>query len=196
MFYDRFTRFLHVFIAFGITAQLAVSLGMTHPKPDRPGDFLYGVHEYLGVALLGILVTHWIWSMIRGGRVSIGQFFPWLSKAGRTNLIADVRTYGAALFRLSLPDASEPSPLANAIQGLGLIVAMLLAASGTMIFAFAPEGARMPEWLHAIKEIHEWLGPLMWTYLAVHAGAGMLHQLAGHGAVSAMFRFWRRSPNA
>ncbi|MCW9035419.1 MAG: cytochrome b/b6 domain-containing protein [Alphaproteobacteria bacterium] len=192
MHYDRLTRLFHLFLAFGIALQMIVSLGMTHPKPGRAGDFLFEIHEVLGITLLGVLVTHWLWSMVRPGKVPLAQLIPWFSSTRRTAVWNDARTFGEGLVKLRLPDNSEPSPLAGAIQGLGLIVATILAASGLVIFLYAPENGKMIGWLHDVKEIHEVLGPLMWGYLALHAGAGLLHQLAGHQSITAMFNLWKR----
>ncbi|OEJ67727.1 cytochrome b/b6 domain-containing protein [Magnetovibrio blakemorei] len=193
MHYDRFTRLLHILLALGITVQMAVSLGMTHPKPGRAGDILYDVHELLGAALLGVLVLHWLWSMTRSGQVGIGRLFPWFSITRINDLKTDIGRYRKALGHGRLPESDESSALAGAFEGLGLIVGTALAVSGTLILVYAVEGQRMTGWLHDIKEIHEILGPLMWGYLGVHAAAGFAHQLSGHGSLSAMMSIWRRT---
>jgi len=193
MHYDRFTRFLHILLALGITVQMTASLGMTHPKPGRAGDALYEIHELLGAALLGVLVLHWLWSLTRNGQVGIGRLFPWFSRTRLNDLKTDMGRYREALGRGRLPDANEPSALAGAFEGLGLIVGTALAVSGTLILLYAVEGQRMTGWLHDVKEIHETLGPLMWGYLGVHAAAGIVHQLSGHGSLTAMASIWRRA---
>lgn len=193
MHYDRLTRFLHLLLAFGISTQLAMSLAMTHPKPGRPGDAFYEIHEYLGLALLGLLVLHWLWAAIRRGKTPFTQLFPWLTPSRYRPLMEDAQRYISHMARLSLPpETGSTAPLASAVQGLGLSVALLLGMSGLLMFLNTPpEGARMTGWLHDVKEIHEVLGSIMWIYLCAHVAMGVLHQWAGHGAVRDMLLFWK-----
>lgn len=191
MQYDLLTRLFHMLIAFGITSQMLLTLVMVHPKPGRDANFFYNAHEYLGAFLLGVLILNWVWTFIRKGPVSLGHLFPWFSKARLLALKADIVKHITYLFRLKLPATDEPSPLAGSIQGLGLMTGTILAISGTIILIYADPSQRMTGWLHDIKEIHESFGPLMWGYLGIHAGAGILHQLVGHQTVQSMFSFSR-----
>jgi len=196
MNYDRLTRFLHLLIACGITIQMALSLVMIHPKPDREANFFYEIHEILGVALLGVLVAHWAWSMVRRGTTPAGHLFPWFSRKRLQAIKVDARSYVEHLIRFSLPAAAAPSPLAGAIQGIGLLIATLLASSGVIIFTYAIEGQKMVGWLHMVKEVHEAFAPILWGYLVLHVGVVMLHQLAGHGVVEPMTNPLRKYPLA
>ena len=194
MHYDRFTRLLHIFLAIGISAQLAMSLVMIHPKPGRLGDVFYEIHEYLGLALLGILILHWLWAVLRQGTVPFTQLFPWLTPSRYRPLWKDMQQYTSHITRLRLPESESPSPLANAIQGLGLAAALLLGLSGLLMFInVPPEGERMTGWLHDVKEVHEAFGTVLWVYLCAHAVMGVLHQLAGHDSMRNMFLFWKKS---
>ncbi|MCF8467226.1 MAG: cytochrome b/b6 domain-containing protein [Sneathiella sp.] len=196
MFYDRFTRVLHLLFAVGIVAQLFVSEWMHHPRPDKPGNFLYEIHEYLGIALLIVLLVHWLWSLVRGGPVSLGQFFPWFTAARRAALWADIRLYLAHIVKFRLPGTDEPSPLAGAVQGLGLLVVTAMAASGTIIYFYTPETWQITGWLRQVFEIHELLANLVWAYLVVHIGASILHRFFGHKIVTEMFNFWGKNPGS
>lgn len=196
MQYDRFTRLLHLLIAAGITIQMLLTLVMVHPKPGREANVFFEVHEILGVGLLGALVVHWLWSFVRRGPVPVAQLFPWFSGERLQAVKDDAASYLRHLTDLSLPSAEEPSPLAGAIQGIGLVVATLLAITGTVILVYAVPGQKMVGWLHDVKEVHEALGPLMWGYLALHVGAGMLHQAAGHGVIGPMINPLRKTPPA
>ncbi len=191
MHYDRFTRLLHIFLALGMTAQLGMSLIMVHPKPGRAANVFYEIHEVLGLVLLGILALHWIWIMVRGGRVPPAQLFPWLSPARYGSLVEDTKRYASHMVRFRLPESTEPSPLPGAIQGLGLTVAGLMALSGLVMFV---SSGPMTGWLHTVKEVHEVMGNIMWVYLGLHGGMGVLHQLAGHGSISAMLQIRRSAP--
>lgn len=188
MHYDRFTRLLHFFLAFGISGQLLISIIMTHPKPGRLGDTFYSVHEYLGLALLGMLCLHWLWAMVRCGNVPFTQLFPWLTPTRYRPLREDAQRFISQMAQRRLPDNTSPSPLANAIQGLGLIAALVLGVSGLIMFLYAPPASeRMTGWLHDVKEVHEVFGSILWVYLCAHAAMGFLHQWAGQNSIRNMF---------
>lgn len=192
MYYDRLTRFFHLFIAFGITAQMFLTLVMVHPKPGREANVFFEIHEVLGVALLGVLVVHWLWSMVRQGAAPLGHLFPWFSGKRLGVLKADLVNHVKHLAKLTLPESDSPSPLAGAIQGLGLLAATLLGTTGVVILIYAEPGQRMVGWLHDVKEVHEAIGPVMWSYLGVHVGAGILHQIVGQESIASMFTFWKK----
>ena len=195
MHYDHFTRFLHLLLAVGISIQLLISEIMTHPKPGRLGDIFYEIHEYLGLALLGVVVLHWLWAAIRRGSVPFTQLFPWLTPSCYYPLWEDTQRYLSHTTRLRLPKSESPSPLANAIQGLGLATALLLGITGIILFLNAPpEGQRMTGWLHDVKEVHEAFGSILWVYLFAHTSMGLLHQLVGHNSVHSMLFFWKPAP--
>ncbi|WP_340149423.1 cytochrome b/b6 domain-containing protein [uncultured Sneathiella sp.] len=196
MFYDRFSRLLHLLFAVGITAQLLVSNVMEEPDDGYPGDFFYEIHERIGVSILALLVIYWLWSLLRRGPLRLGHLFPWLSAAGRRALIEDIRRYISAILTVTLPGTKEPSPLAGAIQGLGLLVATGMAASGSVIFFFAPETGELRGALHEVEDIHEAFGVLMWTYLALHVGAALLHEIFGQRILFQMFSFRKKRPDS
>ncbi|WP_339630402.1 cytochrome b/b6 domain-containing protein [uncultured Sneathiella sp.] len=195
VFYDRFSRLLHLLFAIGISAQLLVSNIMEEPDDGYPGDFFYEIHERIGISLLALLVIYWLWSLVRRGPLKLGHLFPWFSAAGRRALIEDIRRYLSAVLAVTLPSTKEPSPLAGAIQGLGLLVATGMAVSGTVIFLFAPETGELRGPLHEIEDVHEALGGLMWAYLAVHVGAAVLHEIFGQRILFQMFSFRKKKPD-
>ncbi|MEO5349710.1 MAG: cytochrome b/b6 domain-containing protein [Magnetococcus sp. YQC-3] len=194
MLYDRFTRLLHLLMASGIVLELLLSLVMVHPKPGRAGDTFYALHASWGQVLLGLLVVHWIWCLVRSGSVSVALLFPWFSRDRYRAIYADVQRYMAHAIQFRLPDSGQVSPLASAVQGLGLVIATLLGVSGSiLLFGMEADGA-MPGWLHALKEGHELLGVLLWGYLLLHAAMAILHQWAGHGSLGVMVRVWEKTP--
>ncbi len=194
MLYDRFTRLLHLFLAIGIVAELGFSLVMVYPKPGRQGDVFYALHEIWGQVSLGVLLIHWIWCMTRTGPVAFSLLFPWFSRSRYRAIQEDIQRYAVQAARFRLPDSAQASPLASAVQGLGLSVATLLGGSGLcLFFAMDAQGA-MTDWAHAVKDAHEVLGSLMWLYLAVHVSMGILHQWAGHGSLRAMVWVWEKNP--
>jgi cytochrome b561 len=188
MKYDPLTRFLHLCLAIGITAEMLTSLVMVDPEPGRPPNWWFEVHETLGVALLGVLVAHWLWSL--GRSLASGaafMLFPWFSAARLRALVGDARDTLAQVGQGRLPDDDQPRPLPAAVQGLGLLLATVLAATGTVMWVgMAPDGA-MTGLVHGFKEVHEAVAPLMWAYLVLHPAMGILHQVAGHRTISRMF---------
>ncbi|MGE5548672.1 MAG: cytochrome b/b6 domain-containing protein [Solirubrobacterales bacterium] len=188
MKYDPLTRLLHLLIAVGITAQMLTSLVMVDPKPGRPPDQWFEIHETLGVALLFVLLAHWLWSVARHFMYAEPMLlFPWLSRPRISDLAADVRASLREVRHGRLPADDRARPLPSAIQGLGLILGVFLAATGTaMAVGMGPQGQMGPV-LHAVKEMHEAASPLMWAYLVVHPALAILHQFAGHRSLSRMF---------
>lgn len=193
--YDLSTRILHLAIAVGITAQMFASLVMIHPKPGRPANAWFEVHETLGLILFAALLAHWLWSLVR--TAAYGEpmlLFPWASRTHLRALADDLRATVRELTQRRLPKADRPLPLPAAIQGLGLLLGLFLAGSGlAMYLGMEPDG-RMTGWLRGVKEAHEAAAPLMWAFLAVHPTLGILHHLAGHGTLSRMFGFIHRAP--
>lgn len=194
MRYDFLTRLLHLTIAIGIPVQMLTSLVMVHPKPGRLPNQWFEVHETLGLVLFGVLLTHWIWSLLRTTLISREplMLFPWFSRKRLAAVAQDIRATGRELIRFRLPSSESVRPLPAAIQGVGLLLGLFLASSGTILaLGMGPDGS-MSEFVHSVKEVHETAAPLMWAYLAVHPVLGIAHQLAGHDTLNRMFNFGRR----
>ena len=194
MRYDFLTRLLHLAIAIGIPVQMLTSLVMVHPKPGRLPNQWFEVHETLGLVLFGVLLTHWLWSVLRTTLITRQplMLFPWFSRKRLTALAQDIRATGRELIRLRLPNGEGAQPLPAAIQGLGLLLGLFLAGSGTILaLGMGPDGS-MNGLVHGVKEAHEAAAPLMWAYLAIHPVLGILHQFTGHGTLNRMFSFGRR----
>lgn len=69
------------------------------------------------------------------------------------------------------------------------IVGSILAASGTVLFFGIAENGVMSAVTHAVKEFHEFWGPVMWGCLGIHAGATMVHLGLGHRSILSIFRW-------
>lgn len=193
MKFDPFTRILHVLVAVGVTLQLALSLIMAAPKPDRAENVWYEAHEFFGTTLVVVISVYWIWIIARtAARDEPFMLFPWFSPRLRQALIDDVKATMNDFAAKRLPSAQTVKPLPAAIQGLGLLLALFMAMTGTVVeLGMGPDGS-LPPLVHAVKEVHETMAPLMWTYLVVHPLAGFLHQLRGERIVSSMFDFRHR----
>jgi cytochrome b561 len=189
MKYSRFTRILHALIAIGISLELLLSLVMKAPKPGRVltplQSFVYEAHKMVGMAVLVVLFLHWIVFVSGHAYKGIGHFFPWFSNARMQAVLSDIRE----LLRLKVGDPEQEDSFSGAIEGLGFIVGSILAASGTVLFFGIAENGAMSAVTHAVKEFHEFWGPVMWGYLGIHAGAMMVHLGLGHRSVLSIFRW-------
>ena len=183
------TRLLHAVLAVAVLHQLVVSIWMQAPRPHRPENFAFELHEYGGLATFGIVLTFWIWVFWRRADTAPGALFPWFSQARRVAFIEDLRTALQGLRQLRLPEAVPQSPLANAVDGLGLLAVLAVATSGTgwwLLETASPAAADL------IREVHHALSTLVWIFLVGHAGIALLHELTGHPVLRRMFPFGRR----
>ena len=193
MKFDPFTRILHLLVAIGVTLQLALSLVMVAPKPDRAENVWYEAHEFFGTTLVVVISVYWVWIIARTvARDEPFMLFPWFSPRLRQALIDDVKATMNDLAAKRLPSAQTVKPLPAAVQGLGLLLALFMAMTGTVVeLGMGPDGS-LPPLVHAVKEVHETMAPLMWAYLVVHPLVGFLHQFMGERIVSSMFDFKNR----
>jgi cytochrome b561 len=87
------------------------------------------------------------------------------------------------------PDAPDPEhsiALSSAIQGLGLVIALLMATTGTIGYFLWTEGTAMTGLAQAVFEVRGALANVMWGYVIVHVGAALLHELLGHRVLRPM----------
>lgn len=191
--YSRLIKISHLLLAAGVSTQLALSLIMKVPKPGQPidalGGGLFNVHANVGAALFAVLAIHWLLFVAGHARLGIGHYFPWFSRARLAILIQEVKRT-ASIQRL--PDPNDHNAAASAFEGLGLVLASLLAISGLVLyFGIASDGA-MSVRTHSVKEVHETFGLVMWGYLAIHAGAAMAHRyMLGHRSILSIFNIFK-----
>ncbi len=190
MKYDPLTRLLHLCVAAGVTLQLLTSLVMVTPKPGRLANGWFEIHENVGIGVLVAVAIYWMWVVARAARrADGGMLFPWFSRRRMADLRDDALGTLRDVARFKLPPDDEPRPLPAAVQGLGLLLVLFMAGTGTILaIGMAPDGAKSAP-IHAVAELHETAAPLMWAYLVGHPLLGFLHQLAGHGSLSRMFGF-------
>ena len=189
MKYGRFTRVLHTLIAIGISLELLLSLVMRTPQPGRVltplQSFGYEAHKMAGMAVLVVLFLHWIVFVTGHAYKGIGHFFPWFSKARMHAVSGDLRE----LLELRVGDPEQVDSFSGAIEGLGIVVGSILAASGAVLFFGIAENGVMSAAIHTVKDFHEFWGPVMWGYLGIHAGATMVHIGLGHRSILSIFRW-------
>lgn len=193
MRYDRPTRWLHAGIALGVTAQLGLSLFMEAPD-DKDEVLVSGLplelfeaHESIGIALLALLVLHWLWSLSGHVQGGVGQLFPWFSGERMAKVVSEAKD--ALKFKLSDPEAS--TALAGAVHGLGLLAATAMAATGAVIFFNLSETGHMTDPGKIFEEIHGFIAPLVWAYFVAHVALAVIHKRMGHTNVKDMFSLFK-----
>jgi cytochrome b561 len=193
MRYDRTTRWLHAGIALGVTAQLGLSLIME--APDDKDEVLasglplqlFEAHEFIGMALLALLVLHWLWSLSGHVHGGVGHLFPWLSKERMDQVRGEIRD--ACKFKV--PDPETSNELAGAVHGLGLLAATAMAATGAVIFFNLSATGHMTALGETFHNIHGVVALLMWAYLIGHFAVAVIHKRMGHTNVKEMFSLFK-----
>lgn len=178
------TRALHGLLAVAILAQLATAQIMQVPRPNRPatplGASAFDLHELVGLAAMAIVLAFWAWLSLRRLGTEPGRLFPWFSGPRLRELGADIRLHLEAARRLTLPDPEASGALAGAFHGLGLLVALTMAATGTVGWLTWEEGQAMGSFTHSVFEVHEVVANLLWAYVIGHVGMTVVHELLGH----------------
>ncbi len=159
MKYDRMTFWLHVALAFAVSAQMMFGLVMDAPRPGVPiggtGSSFFEIHRIFGPVVLVVLCAHWLWQL--SGRASNGMrsLYPWAFRRA-----AAASTPSSGKKRLGT--------LSGAIQGIGLLIATLMGATGLVMFFVMTGDGGLPANLSAMREIHSMAAVFLWIYLGFH----------------------------
>lgn len=170
MKYDRTTRWLHVGIAFGVSAQLMLSLMMDTPRLGVPavgmGDLFFLAHRFAGLGLLLLLSVHWLWQF--SGRASNGMkvLFPWLFQRSLSVPPNEANS--------SIRTIKSLRVVAGAVQGLGLLLATLMAITGLILFFGLTGDGGMSAFASAARDVHGFTAIFLWVYLAIHLALSLL----------------------
>jgi cytochrome b561 len=165
---------LHVGVAVASIWKLGVSLVMRGPRGTTPGDVLFTMHSYVGLAALGLILMFWLDLIVRRIGTDAAALFPWFSSVRRAALWCDANAQFGSLIRLRLSDYVEDSALASAVLGLGLLLMTLLAGIGAAWWALVPAATAGP-----FDAIHKAFANLAWVYLIAHASLAVLHHVRG-----------------
>ena len=183
------TKALHGLLAVAVIHQLVIINFMIAPKPGRPENFAFELHEWVGLTSLGLLLAYWLWTLVRRGEVRFSLLVPWFSPKATLAVWQDFRLHLSVWRRGRLPDVGS-HPFAHAVHGLGLIVMSVMAVTGTMsLISVLPEPVRT-----AGMTVHEASSKLVWAYVIGHASLSFLHEGAGHRLFCQMF--WSHSRRA
>ncbi|MEC9196718.1 MAG: cytochrome b/b6 domain-containing protein [Pseudomonadota bacterium] len=172
------TRLAHGALALAIITQLASSQFMIPEEPGKVANSAFEVHEYGGLAAFAFMLVFWLALTTRQFGTAPATLFPWFSGDRLSALWADTKSHAASIMRLKVPPYEPASALAGAIHGLGLIIATLMAASGTLYYfvnAGDPDGGGL---VALAMNVHRTFGNLAWAYLILHATTGVIYHYA------------------
>ena len=188
------TRVAHASLATAIVLQLASSQFMQGPRRTTPGDWLFTVHEYVGLFALLAAFGFWLAVVTRRRGTSAALLFPWFSGARIGAVWTDLKTHLRSLVKFKLPPYEDDAPLASAIHGLGLLLMTFMAVTGTIYFIGEYLGATSGSFVGLAKETHEIMANLVWAYLIGHAALAVLHHYLSNLSLSEMWSL-RRGQN-
>lgn len=178
------TRLLHLLVAACILLQLADSQLMRTPRPGRELSDLealaWTVHQYAGLVATAVIIAFWLWLLVRREGTSLGTLLPWFSAERRRALWADIKFHARLATELTLPEPGQSMALPSAIQGAGLLIALAMALTGTFGWFLWTPGTPRAALPALLFDIHGTLANVLWGYVVVHVGAGVLHELLGN----------------
>lgn len=185
--YNRSLRFMHALIALAIVVQMVLTLLMEHPSARRAmsptGARYFQWHEWVGLAAFAILAVNWIYRLSKWKREGQRRLFPWVTREGLGQLGGELRDFA----RLKWSAIPVDGALAGTIHGLGLLLASELAATGALLYVLLWPANVVTPLAKQLMEVHQFMGPAMWTYLAGHGAMAVWHQFSGEDSLAGMF---------
>ena len=181
--WSRPLRAIHLLLAIAVTAQLFIGSFMRSPYPGRPDTFGYETHEFLGFAILALILLHWIWSATHPNE-GLRHLFPW-NRAGLTNA---AREFWQAVRYRQLPPGGpgKAGGLAGCVHGLGLLAITAVAVAGGTFYLVRMAGAGRGT-LGILEDIHDTFAVIAWIYWGGHLAVTAVHSLFGHPTFKRMF---------
>ena len=177
---EDISRVIHLGLTvFGISAWATGFLADDYKRLEHLG---FSLHSWLGISFVFFLVL----------RIGYGfwgpeayQFTKWVPYTG--DRLRAVREDLWTLIRFKLPQRPAHLGLSGLVQTFGLAAFAWMGLTGSLMFFYLAPGHKSRGFLHLVKEMHElgvWLIPI---YLGIHAGAVLLHALAGDHRWRQMF---------
>jgi cytochrome b561 len=185
--YNRSLRFMHALIALAIVVQMVLTLFMEHPSARRAmsptGALYFQGHEWVGLSAVTVLAINWIYRLSKWKREGQRRLFPWITRDGLVKLGGELRDF----LRLKWSAIPVDGALAGTIHGLGLLLASEFAVTGALLYILLWPANVVTPLAKQLMEVHQFMGPAMWTYLAGHGAMGVWHQFSGDGSLARMF---------
>jgi cytochrome b561 len=185
--HSYFTRIAHMALAASIIIQMGSSLIFQPARDGRAGDIFFDIHQYSGLLAFVLALIFWMIILFRRKGTALGLLMPWTSEVRRSALIADLKMYYAALKSYRMPTFETHSPVASAVHGLGLLLMLAMAGTGTIYYFINTGNSEAGGLVGVVMFIHESLANLVWAYLLGHAGLGVLHHYMKNMNLSEMW---------
>ncbi|MBL4751041.1 MAG: cytochrome b/b6 domain-containing protein [Amylibacter sp.] len=171
----RLTRMIHMGLALAVTLQMLGSLLIEIFEDTQTGKDILLYHQYIGLVAFVLILLFWLIVMIRNIGTDPALLFPWVAKARRAMIWAELKTHYATLKSRQIPSFDPHSPLAPAVHGLGLLLILAMAGSGTIYYFINTGDPDAGGLVGVVMFIHTTLANLVWVYLFAHAGFAVLH---------------------
>jgi cytochrome b len=177
---DLATRLIHLaLVVGGIAALVSGQFAGDYRKPEHTG---FSIHQWCGIVMAVAVGVRWLWGFAGPRAQRFSSWFP----VTRGRLAAAWQDI-IALARFTLPARPQHQGLAGPVQAAGLCAFAWMAVTGALLFVWLEPGARAAGGVRLVKELHEGAQVVLWTYLALHVGAVILHALTGHDLWRRMF---------
>lgn len=185
MRYDAATRLIHLaLLLFGIAALVSGQFAGDYRRELHTG---FDIHRWLGLGMALAVAVRLAWGFLGPTEVRFASWLP-VTRARLAVVGQDI----AALARLRLPVHVGHEGLSGLVQAIGLAAFAWMAVTGAILFAWLEPGTRAAGWARAIKELHEGGQVVALAYIAVHAGAVLVHSLADDPVWRRMLPWSRR----
>jgi len=185
------TRFIHAGLAIAVIVQLLTSLVLVPLSPTEAPNAYFYVHNYSGLTAFALIVLFWIVVMTRKSGTRPGLLFPWFSGAGIRAFWQDLILHLRMLTKFRLPPMQEDSPFASAVHGLGLLLMLAMATSGTIYYFINSGNPDAGGLVGFVIFIHLSLANLVWAYLIGHSAMAVVHHYSQNLSLTEMWSFRR-----
>ena len=143
----------------------------------------FEVHEYLGLAIAGLLVIRILLAMTSLPGANWRHLFPWLFAAGRKQLGDEIKLQMSGWKSLKLAAPEDGEAVARSVHGLIILGSVIMAITGVLLYFGWSTTAPQTELVEFIAEIHEVTVGGLEALLGAHILAVILHQRQGHNII-------------
>lgn len=154
-------------MAGGLAAWLTGLLAGDYKKAEHLG---FTVHSWIGIVVVSIVAWRLITGIVGPPSVRFACWMP-LTRERFQLVLDDI----AGLMRGKRPLRPTHLGLAGAIQALGVVLFMMLAASGAYLYLTLVPGEKSHGLVHDVKELHEIGSVLIPLFLTLHLGGVLIH---------------------
>lgn len=163
----------------GVAALLSGLSAGDYKKIEHLG---FTLHSWIGLLAAGVVLLRLVLGVVGPPWLRFGNWVPYTGKR-----LALVKEDLRELASLRLPHRPPHVGIAGLVETFGIVVFLLSALSGLVLFFTIEPGQKAHGMAHAVKEFHETGLSLILAFLTLHAGAVLLHALQGRHVWRRMF---------